>query len=77
MKASKRFANQIVLTFAVAAFFIVVGLVGQIDSTIQQATSERYCDMVRTYRMTDGSAGWPDYENRYDRDCLDSPDPLG
>ena len=49
-----------------------LGWVGEMDFEDALQADRQYCEMVRLYKETDGATGWPDYENRYDRDCLDS-----
>lgn len=53
-------------------FFLAFGWVGEIDFEDAIQADAHYCKMVRLYKESDGTVGWPDYEQRYERDCLDS-----
>lgn len=53
---------------------LALGWVGSMDLEDAIRADQTYCNMVRDYKRTDGAIGWPDYEERYDRDCLDNLD---
>jgi hypothetical protein len=49
---------------------LALGAVGRMDLEDAIQSEKHYCDMVKLYKDTGGDAGWPDYENRYNKNCL-------
>jgi len=48
--------------FALLAFILLMGVVGQMDYEDEQAQAALYCDNVRT-------GVWPDFEGTYKKYC--------
>jgi hypothetical protein len=48
-----------------------LGWVGNMDLEDAIQADRNYCYMVKQYKESDGSYGWPDYSDRFDKDCKD------
>lgn len=48
---------------------VVLNIIGTMNFEDVVASNTDYCSMVEHFTATDGAFGWPDYENRYNRDC--------
>lgn len=53
------------------AAFAAFGLVGTMDYEDELAGQDRYCEMVKMYRDSNGEKGWPDYNGNYNQACTD------
>lgn len=51
--------------------FSVVILITCLSSATNdhQRETEYYCEMVESYKQSDGENGWPDYKEQYDELC--------
>lgn len=49
---------------------LLLSVVGSMDLEDAKRADQTYCDMVKEYRATKGEFGWPDYEQKFERDCL-------
>jgi hypothetical protein len=45
----------------VAALIVAFGVVGNSDVENEQFEVERYCEMVKIWKESNGTAGWPAY----------------
>ena len=58
-------------------WFLILGIAAGIwitnsdftDEAVMDHETRQYCVMVELHKQTQGDAGWPDYDNRYERDC--------
>ena len=56
----------------IVIFASILGWIGTQDKQQQQESQSEYCRMVKLHKETNGSFGWPDYENSYDNWCSDT-----
>lgn len=64
----KDFLITIKGSLIIIGLVLLLGLVGD-DLESEHADAARYCEMVTLYFDTAGQKGWPDFENRYEKDC--------
>lgn len=55
----------------IVIFASILGWIGTQDKEQQEQSESEYCRMVKLYKDTKGSFGWPDYENSYSLWCTD------
>jgi hypothetical protein len=70
----KWWAFRLAISPAVWMLIILVlalGAVGRMDLEDAIRSQSHYCEMVKLYKESGGVSGWPDYDLRYDQDCLD------
>jgi len=50
---------------------LLIVLPGMFQEEEAAAALFDYCEMVDAYNQTGGDFGWPDYENKFDKECLE------
>ncbi len=62
----KRYHVILIAAGAIAA----ASVAGTFDKDAVQVQGAHYCEMVKTYKHSQGRQGWPDFKETYRRDCL-------
>lgn len=58
------------LIWLVCGFILVIGLVNNPDEPDELTKAENtYCEMVATFKETNGQFGWPDYRENFSEVC--------
>lgn len=50
-------------------FLLAAGLAGQSDYEEALRAEKAYCSNVKLFNETNGTRGWPDYDEKYDEVC--------
>jgi len=60
-----------VLVWVSAALVLIIVLLAMVPEDRQQREEQQtlYCEMVTLSIETNGELGWPDFRNRYTKDC--------
>ena len=68
------FSFDVKIQFYLAIVLIIVaiglGLAGKGDKESAEINQQEYCTMVALHKKTNGTQGWPDYENKFNRVCV-------
>ncbi len=46
---------------AIIIIFLLFGIIGNLDYESKQEEQDNYCEMVKIYKQTNGTKGWPAY----------------
>lgn len=57
------------LIWLVCGFVVIIGLVNNPEHHERTKEAQLYCDMVQTYKNTQGQYGWPDYRGEFRKVC--------
>lgn len=53
-----------------AAIFSILGLSHVVVGGDNVDPNKEYCEMVNTYKESNGEFGWPDFEGKFNKVCL-------
>lgn len=56
------------LVLLALAFIIAASMITGFRDDSLELQQKQYCELVRLHQQDD-SLGWPDYKNRFDKDC--------
>ena len=61
----KRYQAILIVSSIVGALCTI----GHLNAQSQDADDQRYCEMVKIYKQTNGENGWPDFRETYKHQC--------